>query len=194
MEQEKIHQIGCIVVDEVHLISDSGRGYILELLLSKLLYVCHKLNHKIQIITMSATLPNLPLLTKWLNAQFYLTDFRPVELKEMIKIDNQIYDNQMNLLRELDSSAYAEYPQDSDNVGQLCIETLLEGCSVIVFCPSKDWCASLSTHIAGYIYRIGKSKTDLGNRLRQQINMELIEETKAQLRNCSTGIFFFYNI
>lgn len=188
MEQNKIEQLGCIVVDEVHLISDPGRGYILELLIAKILYVCQQYGHRIQIITMSATLPNLDLLTNWLKAQFFLTDFRPVALTEMIKIENRICDVDMKELRVLNTTEYTQYSKDPDGVGQLCIETILEGCSVIIFCPSKDWCEALSKHVAGFIYSIGKSKTILGEMVRENLNMELIEETKMQLRNCESGL------
>lgn len=40
---------------------------------------------------MSATLPNLDMLAKWLNASLYQTDFRPVPLKEYLKIGQNIY-------------------------------------------------------------------------------------------------------
>lgn len=40
---------------------------------------------------MSATLPNLEMLAKWLNASLYQTDFRPVPLKEYLKIGQYIY-------------------------------------------------------------------------------------------------------
>ncbi|KAJ6647650.1 DNA polymerase theta, partial [Pseudolycoriella hygida] len=188
LEKNKINSIGCIVVDEVHLISDPSRGYILELLLAKILYVNQKIDCNIQIITMSATLPNLDLLTNWLRAEFYHTNYRPVELKEMIKINNQIFDNKLQLLRTISDQDFKQFPKDPDNIGQMCVETILENGSVIVFCPSKDWCETLSNHLAGYIFHIGASKTDMGLKLRAQINLPLIEETKAQLRNCPTGL------
>jgi len=40
---------------------------------------------------MSATLPNLDILAKWLNATLYHTDFRPVPLKEYLKIGKKVY-------------------------------------------------------------------------------------------------------
>lgn len=190
LEQQKVNQIGCIVVDEIHMISDEGRGYILELLLTKILYVRQRYGHCIQIITMSATLPNLKLLTKWLSAEFYFTDFRPVHLREMIKIDQTIYDNQMQPIRTLDAvNPFGELlTKDPDNVAQLCLETLLEGCAVIVFCPSKDWCEKLAVQVASYVYAIGKSKSELGEKLRNQIDMAAVDEVKGQLKNCPIGM------
>lgn len=188
LESGKIDTLGCIVVDEIHLIADPGRGYILELLLAKILYVCRRFGHRIQLVTMSATLPNLELLTKWLDAEFYQTDFRPVALVEMVKLDGKIYDSALKMLRQLDLEAFAPFGKDPDGVGQLCVETMLEGCSVIVFCPSKDWCESLSTHVAGFVYAIGKSKTELGEKLRSRLDMVAIDEVKEQLRSCSTGL------
>lgn len=182
-----MHVIGCIVVDEIHLISDPGRGYILELLLTKCEYVSRLTGHHIQIITMSATLPNLHLLTKWLKAEFFSTDFRPVELREMIKVGNVIYGNDLKVIRRLDNWNTEEFPKDQDAVGQLCVETMCEGGAVIVFCPSKDWCESLSHHLAGFVYNVGKSKTEVGNKLRQQLDMAKIGELKLQFKNCPSG-------
>ena len=39
MEEKKIATLGIVVVDELHLIGDPGRGYLLELLLTKIRYV-----------------------------------------------------------------------------------------------------------------------------------------------------------
>lgn len=42
MEAGKLHNVGVIVVDEMHLIGDTSRGYLLELLLTKVLYMSGK--------------------------------------------------------------------------------------------------------------------------------------------------------
>lgn len=39
MEAGKLQNIGAIIVDEMHLIGDKSRGYLLELLLTKVLYM-----------------------------------------------------------------------------------------------------------------------------------------------------------
>lgn len=50
----------------------------------------------IQIIGMSATIGNLNDLCKFLNAEVYTRNFRPVELTEYIKCDNKIFKIQYN--------------------------------------------------------------------------------------------------
>ena len=86
----EINQIGrlrTIVIDELHLIGDENRGYILELLLTKLVYMKRDApSLPMQIVAMSATFPNLEQVATWLSAELYVTDFRPVAIREYIKI------------------------------------------------------------------------------------------------------------
>ncbi|XP_058462812.1 DNA polymerase theta isoform X2 [Malaya genurostris] len=188
LEQQTLSSLGLIVVDEVHLIADPSRGYILELLLTKIRYVGAKLGERIQIVAMSATLPNMELLTDWLQAEQFRTDFRPIELKEMVKLGTGIYDNRGKLIRKLDTDLFKGIMRDQDNIAQLCLETILEGCSVIVFCPSKDWCERLTLHLAEFIHTLQKSDSELGVKLRSEMNQNKIEEALALLKDCPTGL------
>ena len=45
---------------------------------------------KVQIIGLSATIGNPTELTKWLNAELVIDNWRPVELKEGIYLDGKI--------------------------------------------------------------------------------------------------------
>lgn len=56
MEEGNIQDLGIVVVDELHMAGDASRGYLLELLLTKLRYI---MKDDLQVVGMSATLPNL---------------------------------------------------------------------------------------------------------------------------------------
>ncbi|XP_055856118.1 helicase POLQ-like isoform X1 [Episyrphus balteatus] len=81
IEAGRANEIGLVVVDELHLIGEKGRGATLEAFLTKVMYI----NASIQIVGMSATIGNLPELSDFLDADVYTRGFRPVELKEYIK-------------------------------------------------------------------------------------------------------------
>lgn len=189
LEQNKLDSLGIIVVDEIHLIGDPNRGYILELLLAKVLYMNrkHPAAIQIQIVSMSATLPKLELLCEWLQADMFVTDFRPVALTEMIKVNRSLYNNKMELIRTLDPDN--NFPNDQDNIAQMCLETIAEKCSVIVFCPTKDRCEKLALSVAEAIYNILKKDTEFAEQIRAAMGAEKLAEVKSQMKlNCPTGL------
>ncbi|KAG8522018.1 DNA polymerase theta, partial [Galemys pyrenaicus] len=117
-----------------------------------LLDLASPLSNAIQIVGMSATLPNLELVASWLNAELYHTDFRPVPLLESVKIGNSIYDSSMKLLREF--QPMLQVKGDEDHVVSLCYETIRDNHSVLLFCPSKKWCEKLAEIIAREFYNL----------------------------------------
>ena len=88
LDEGKENQINMIVVDEIHMLSDRHRGFLLEVILSKIIYLP---NEKIQIIGMSATLPNIVDLSVWLGSSLYRTEFRPVDLSVRVCMNKKLY-------------------------------------------------------------------------------------------------------
>ncbi|XP_042525596.1 DNA polymerase theta isoform X1 [Dipodomys spectabilis] len=170
IEENKMDLLGMVVVDELHMLGDSHRGYLLELLLTKICYVTQKsascqpesprsLSNAVQIVGMSATLPNLELVASWLNAELYHTDFRPVPLLELVKIGNSIYDSSMKLVREF--RPMLQVKGDEDHIVSLCYETVRDNHSVLLFCPSKKWCEKLADIVAREFYNLHKQAEGL---------------------------------
>ena len=73
---------------EIIVLIQYDRGYLLELTVTKIRYMCQRESDStnVQIVGMSATLPNLQLLADWLDADLYKTEFRPIPLSEHIKV------------------------------------------------------------------------------------------------------------
>uniref|UniRef100_A0A7N6BK99 DNA polymerase theta n=1 Tax=Anabas testudineus TaxID=64144 RepID=A0A7N6BK99_ANATE len=158
IEEDSMGLLGMVVVDELHMVGDSGRGYLLELLLTKIRYIAQKqnttgsLSEGVQIIGMSATLPNLSLLASWLGAELYQTDYRPVPLQEHLKVGCNFYDKSLSVIRQFTPALHIK--GDDDHIVSLCYETVREGHSVLLFCPSKNWCEKLADSIAREFYNL----------------------------------------
>jgi DNA polymerase theta len=99
---------------------------------------------------MSATLPNLNLLAKWLNASLYQTNFRPVPLIECIKYGNNLFDNSLKLVREIE--IYKDIDSDNDLLLHLTYETISSRLGVLIFCPTKARCEAIAENIAKMVY------------------------------------------
>ncbi|KAI1768237.1 P-loop containing nucleoside triphosphate hydrolase protein [Hypoxylon sp. FL1150] len=82
-----ITKLRSVVLDELHMVDDDHRGYLMELIATKLL----SLEHEVQIVGMSATLQNIDLLSRWLNAHTYCTFYRPVPIEEHLVHEGKVY-------------------------------------------------------------------------------------------------------
>ncbi|VFQ97668.1 unnamed protein product [Cuscuta campestris] len=181
LEEGRLSELGIIVIDELHMVGDRNRGYLLELLLTKLRYAAGEGNTEsssgessgmssgktdtsqgLQIVGMSATLPNVAAVANWLDAALYQTDFRPVPLEEYIKIGNTIYNRKMEIVRTLPKAAELG-GKDPDHIVELCNEIVQEGHSVLIFCSSRKGCESTARHVAKYLkkFSIQESEFDI---------------------------------
>ncbi|XP_020550378.1 helicase and polymerase-containing protein TEBICHI [Sesamum indicum] len=175
LEEGRLSELGTIVIDELHMVGDQSRGYLLELMLTKLRYAAGEGNvdsssgessgtssgkfdpaNGLQIVGMSATLPNVAAVADWLQAALYETDFRPVPLEEYIKIGTTIYNKEMEVVRTLPKVAELG-GKDPDHIVELCNEVVQEGHSVLIFCSSRKGCESTARHIAKYLKRFSVS-------------------------------------
>ncbi|KAK0119000.1 hypothetical protein ONS96_012073 [Cadophora gregata f. sp. sojae] len=167
IDEHNIKNLGVVVMDELHMLDDEGRGYILELMATKLL----SLSQNVQLIGMSATLNNAELLAKWLdNAKFYISRYRPVPVEEHLVFDNAIYPassstrffktaTQLNAQTQAEGQTQLSTQakpepwriiQQSENkellnplinsVISLANETARSGYGALVFCSSRTGC------------------------------------------------------
>ncbi|CAH8378004.1 unnamed protein product [Eruca vesicaria subsp. sativa] len=172
LEEGRLSELGIIVIDELHMVGDQHRGYLLELMLTKLRYAAGEGSsesssgessgsssgkndpaHGLQIVGMSATMPNVGAVADWLQAALYQTEFRPVPLEEYIKVGNIIYNKKMEVVRTLPQTANMG-GKDPDHIIELCNEVVQEGNSVLIFCSSRKGCESTARHIAKLIKKV----------------------------------------
>lgn len=78
--------LGCVVVDEVHLVDDPTRGPTLEVTVAKL----RELRPALQVVALSATISNPAAIADWLDAACVDSDWRPVDLRAGVYYDGRI--------------------------------------------------------------------------------------------------------
>jgi len=119
---EWLSLIGLLVVDEIHEI-DSDRGPTIEIMITKLLL----LNPKMQVLGLSATIPNAKELAKWLKAKLIESSFRPVKLNEGVFFENKIH-----FLR-----CKEKIEDKNDSVISLSLDAIKKGKQSLVFCNTR---------------------------------------------------------
>ncbi|OAP59495.1 hypothetical protein AYL99_06793 [Fonsecaea erecta] len=159
IDEGKSGEIGVVVLDEVHMINDEHRGYLMELLATKLMSLASR-DKKVQIVGMSGTLPNPQLLAQWLNAKYYIANHRPIPIEEHLVYENAIYSTanakeffrtasqlaagdalptpRPRPQRAIAKSKHPELGNSTPNaVIALAVETALAGQGALIFCGSR---------------------------------------------------------
>ncbi|MCJ1306382.1 hypothetical protein MMC25_000024 [Agyrium rufum] len=167
IEDGTIRDLSVLVIDELHMIDDSHRGYLLELATTKLKCI----QNEVQIIGMSATLADPDVLVKWLGAIYYKTVYEPIPIEEYLVFEGGIYPaatsslffktaSQLNNsalpsqadvtpFRTILPSLHPDLKKPTLNaVVSLTYETVQAGYGALVFCGSRMICESTAETIA----------------------------------------------
>ncbi|KAH6691620.1 DEAD/DEAH box helicase, partial [Plectosphaerella plurivora] len=194
-----IRDLKIVVLDELHMIDDDHRGYLMELLATKVL----TMPQPVQIVGMSATLSNIRLLADWLKAESYETKYRPIPVDEYLVYEGQIYPaattsellNTASILsaaesgprsaaatplRRIQPSEHRELRDAVLNaVVALANETARQGYGVLVFASSRSACESDAKLIARVLPQAHEIDAETANK---RVNL------LAELRSLSTGL------
>ncbi|KAL9966164.1 hypothetical protein ACROYT_G024201 [Oculina patagonica] len=158
--ENRISTLGLVVVDELHMLGEAGRGATLEMCLAKLMFV----SSTTQIIGMSATLSNIADLKTFLKAEVYSNDFRPVELKEFVKVGHDIYkvpkptdpeEESGRVVRRINNKPGQNKEllmRDPDQLLALVLEVIPQH-SCLVFCSTKKNCQTLALLLVNFMPR-----------------------------------------
>jgi len=165
LSEKKLHEFCVVVFDELHMMSDKqdNRGSFIELMITKFMWAAKNSNTNIQIVGMSATVSNPELAQKWLKAELYSTDWRPVVLKNYLFNTNkrEIKETNGNIIKDWKISPACD--KDSTCLAKLVREiTEDEGKSVLVFCSSKDLCKQQAKKLAE-IFDVFRVRDDNNN-------------------------------
>ena len=102
------------------------------------------------------------------------------------------------MIRELQPLVKTE--NDSDHLVYLCLETIMNGHSVLVFCPTKMWCEKLADAVAKEFFRLGKPPSQrlkefedpkyalVRDKLHGQLEGNRLREVIEQLKRCPAGL------
>jgi helicase len=133
-----MEEISLVVADEVHLLNEAERGPTLEVVLARMLQV----NPKMQILALSATMGNVNEIAEWLKAQYVVTEWRPVNLKEGVLLQDEIQ------FKDGDSRKI-DRPTSNDAVN-LALHVVKAGGQALVFASTRKNAAGLAKKIADH--------------------------------------------
>uniref|UniRef100_A0A1Q3EVX4 Putative dna polymerase theta n=1 Tax=Culex tarsalis TaxID=7177 RepID=A0A1Q3EVX4_CULTA len=148
IEVDRANEVGLIVIDELHMIGEERRGVHLEVLLTKV----KAIQAGIQVVGMSATIGNLDEVARFMDADIYCRDFRPVELQEYVKCGSDLFEintKARTLEDAFKTKQHVEFDYsddhrriDPDHVIGMVLD-VIPSKSCLLFCPTKRQCEQL---------------------------------------------------
>ena len=140
-----VDDIGCVVVDEVHLLGQADRGPTLEVTLAHL----RRLTPGVQLVALSATVANADEIADWLGAELVESNWRPVDLRTGVADSDVVtYDHERSDPIEIEAT---ELPPDADldteTTARLVDDTLADGGQSLAFVRSRREAETLAERL-----------------------------------------------
>jgi len=179
-----LDKIKVLVIDEIHLIHDPGRGPTLEVIISHF----KSLNPNTQIIALSATIKNATELALWLDAKLIESDWRPVPLREGVCLKTNI---------KFDNGEIAPIEGKNKKSVEILVEdSIKNGGQVLVFVNTRRSTVSVAGQL-GVIVKDLLSENDKKeiDALLSSVKKQLPETTSVdkKLFNCLKNGVSFHN-
>jgi helicase len=143
---EWIDEIGLVISDEIHLIGDDSRGPTLEMILTQL----KELEHKPQILGLSATITNSDEIANWLGCKLVDNKWRPVPLSE------GVYDG--GLVTMSDGTTFEVANTIRGTPIDLGVQCVQEGGQSLIFAETRMRSKSLATKAVEVIEQLLEKK------------------------------------
>ena len=176
-----ITDVGLVIADEIHMVGDDKRGPSLEMALTHI-----KRMAKAQILGLSATIPNVDDLARWLGAKTVISDYRPVELREGVCDDGMVYMN-------------GEPPRELQTPGEkiavrLGLEEVKNDGQVILFAKTKVQAASFAKESAGPVSTMinNECKRSLDEASKRILKGNLTDSAKRTAELVKQGVAFHH--
>src|SRR6056297_3428063 len=140
-----VDDIGCVVVDEVHLLGQADRGPTLEVTLAHL----RRLTPGVQLVALSATVANAGEIADWLGAELVESDWRPVDLRTGVSDADAVrYNDKTTDTLGIDASELPpEANLDTETTAHLVDDALADGGQSLAFVRSRREAESLAERL-----------------------------------------------
>ncbi|MGD6810535.1 MAG: DEAD/DEAH box helicase [Candidatus Bathyarchaeia archaeon] len=157
--------ISLVIADEVHLLNEAERGPTLEIVLARLMQV----NPHIQILALSATITNVDEIAGWLNSKYVVTEWRPINLKEGVALQDEI--------QYKDGGSRRIEQETRFTYINLVLDTLRNGGQALVFASTRRNAVSAAKTLAGHISKAApKTGSKLIKHTMEEANKKLLDK------------------
>jgi len=138
IEEGRLHELALVVIDEIHMLSEAGNGLYRGAILESIICNLKAFAPHVQIIGMSATIPNADQIANFMHAQYNSWQFRPVKLENRIQIRNSLLNSECLPFKTLHSSDPLQL------IPHMILEVLPH--SVLIFCPTRHGSLHVNFH------------------------------------------------